>query len=257
MNEHSNPSRGMYIICIMISLIGGLHAQENDWVIDKMERKEQEAKKEFDSLLVHLKNRWEIKLALGKWFFTNGAKSNEEDLFFLPARLNLWQLIGTWHFSERLFVDLSVGFQLKRDVPAAPNILSVLYGEDISVEGSGVVFIPVGLGLRYYLTKGQFRPLLGIGSGAVLIRSQYILAEGNLVNGITRTDFLSNDRSRFGSVIAGFDYRWGGHSNLSVNLSYYTSGDFTEPVGGYSRYESVVINVGFSIIPFSRKKKGD
>jgi outer membrane cobalamin receptor len=117
-----------------------LKAQEREWEFDKMQRREKQKEGELDSTLVHLKNKWEIKLNYGRWGFSNNARSKTEELFTLPGSMNLWQLSGSWHFNEKLSADISIGFQLTRDVPPTPSILDVLNGNDIKMEGGGGIF---------------------------------------------------------------------------------------------------------------------
>jgi hypothetical protein len=102
--------------------------------------------------------------------------------------------------------------------------------------------------LKYYFTQKRLRPLVGFGVGSVSANFQYTLAEGNISNGFSRTDNQFNDRARFRKIYTGFDYRLGKGSSLNLNLLYYSSGTFKEPIGGYLRYQGSVINTGFSII---------
>jgi hypothetical protein len=234
--------------CLFVLILPDLMAQEREWEFDKMQRREKQKQRELDSTLVHLKNKWEIKLNYGRWYFSNNARSKTEELFTLPGSMNLWQLTGSWHFNEKLSADISIGFQLTRDVPPTPNIFEVLNGNDIEIEGGGGIFLPFDLGLKYYFTKKRFRPLVGFGVGSVSANFQYTLAEGNISNGFSRTDNQLNDRARFRKIYTGFDYRLGKGSSFNLNLLYYSSGTFKEPIGGYLRYQGFVINTGFSII---------
>jgi hypothetical protein len=233
--------------CLFVLMLPDLKAQEREWEFDKMQRREKQKQRASDSTLVHLKNRWEIGLTYGRWFFSEHAKSNTEELFTLPGSMNLWQLTGSWHFSEKLSADISIGFQLTRDVPT-PNISDVLNGNDIEIEGSGGIFLPFDVGLNYYFTKKRFRPLVGFSVGAVSANFKYTIAEGNITNGISTTEQQINGRARFGKFFTGFDYRLGKGSSFNLNLLYYSSGTFKEPIGGYLRYQGLVINTGFSII---------
>lgn len=234
--------------CLFVLILPDLKAQEREWEIDKMQSREKQKQNELDSIMVHLKNKWKIKLGYGRWFLSSNSRSKTEELFTLPGSMNLWQLAGSWHFSERLSADISIGFQLTRDVPPTPNILDLLNGNDIEIEGSGGIFLPVDLGLKYYFTKKRFRPLVGFGAGSVSANFQYTVAEGNLSNGFSRTDHQLNDRARFGKFFTGFNHRLGKNTIFSLNLLYYSSGIFKEPIGGYLRYQGFSVNTGFSII---------
>ncbi len=233
---------------LFVLILPDLKAQEREWEFDKMQKGEKQQKKELDSVLVHLKNRWEIELTYGRWYFSNNARSGTEELFTLTGSMNLLQLIGSWHISEKLSAHISIGFQLTRDIPPTPNIFDVLTGNDIRIEGSGGIFLPVDLGLKYYFAKNRFRPLVGFGAGSVSAHFQYTLAEGNLSNGFSRTDHQLSDRARFGKLFAGFDHRLGKSTSFGFSFLYYSSGTFNEPIGGYLRYQGFVVNTGFSII---------
>lgn len=233
--------------CLFVLILPDLKAQETEWEFDKMQSREKQKQRALDSTLVHLKNRWEIGLTYGRWYFSENAKSNTEELFTLPGSMNLWQLTGSWHFSEKLSADISIGFQLTRDAPS-PSINDILNGNNVEIEGGGGIFLPLDLGLKYYFTPKRFRPLVGFGVGSVSANFQYTLAEGNISNGFSRTDDQLNDRARFGKFFTGFDYRLGKGSSFNLNLLYYSSGAFKEPIGGYLRYQGFMVNTGFSII---------
>ena len=258
MNIHMENKRILsyyFLIWGMAVGLGDLYAQEREWEIDRIKRENQQREKILDSLLVHVEDAWEIKVSYGRWNFIGGATSSDDALFTLPNSMNRWQLGAVWHFHEKLFVDFSIGVQLKRDAPSTPNIGSILNGDDIELEGSGALFLPIDIGLNYYLSTHRFRPFIGIGTGAVLVRSTYIVAEGNISTGITRTDVTSQERVRTGDISAGFDYRLGKNTNFSFNSSYVVSGKFSESIGGFTRYQGLDIQAGFSVVLFSERKK--
>ncbi|MEL6863258.1 MAG: hypothetical protein AAFP19_02515 [Bacteroidota bacterium] len=226
-----------------------LYAQNGQWEFDQLEGRSQAKQVALDSMLVHLKNRWEIKLAYGKYFFIEQSRSMEEEELLSPTvDMNLWELMAGWHFSERLTADFTIGFQLRKDMGARPDLVSVFNGDEIEVEGAGIAFIPVHFGLKYYLTKKRFRPLIGLGLGTVLARAKYILAEGDITNGITRTENVFRDRSWTSHLSTGFDYRMGLRSNFNLDFSYYSSGEFKETIGGYLSYRGWAIQMGISFL---------
>jgi DNA-binding transcriptional ArsR family regulator len=55
--------------CLFAMLLTDLKAQEGEWEFYKMQRREKQKQRELDSIMVHLKNRWEIKLTYGRWKF--------------------------------------------------------------------------------------------------------------------------------------------------------------------------------------------
>jgi outer membrane protein W len=112
-----------------------------------------------------------------------------------------------------------------------------------------IIFLPLELGVTYYLTKNRFRPLIGLGNGIVIANSRYALAKGNINSGInTLEEYEFNDRVLFGKISTGFDYRLGKGANFSLNLSYYFSGKFEESIGGYGSYNGILVKTGLSIL---------
>lgn len=238
------------LIILTLSLFLNLNAaRSQEWGVDRFERKQRQEQAALDSILVKLKNNWEIKVMYGRWFFTQVATPAATDLFAIPGSMNNWQLSTAWHFSEKLFADFTIGVQVEKSIPERPNIISVLNGDDIQVEGYGAVFIPVEFGLKYYLTKGRFRPLVGLSNGFLTVKSQYIFAEGNINNGISPSEqYEFTNRVWLGKVNAGFDYRLGKNSSFSLQGSYYTSSPFDSAVGGYTAYQGLLFNTGFAVV---------
>ncbi len=202
------------LIYVMVTIAtlsaGSMSAQE--WEIEKAEKRAQEKQKESDSIIVHLSKRWEIGLSYGRWQFNNASKSDQDELFSFSGAMNVWQLTGSWHFSERMCADFAMGIHLKTNTPD-PDVVSILNGDDIELEGFGVLLFPVDFGLRYYFTKRRLRPFLGIGAGVLPANARYTVAEGNINTGISRTDFQTRERAVFGKIKAGFDYRLGIKTN--------------------------------------------
>lgn len=229
------------ILFINSVFVQSLYAQDYGREINK--------KEELDSLLVHFKNKWEISLGYGQWFFNNKAKSTEEEPFFLPENMGIWQFSVGWHFAEKWFTGITAGIQQKKNVPAKPAIFDVISGEEITVEGSGGGFVPLRLELKYQLIDNKrLRPYVSVAGGVVMAKSQYTLVEGNIFDGITKTDFKSKDRTKIFSFGSGLDYRLGKNTGLRLNLSYFMSGDFEEPIGGFKSYKGFSIDANFLII---------
>jgi hypothetical protein len=231
----------------LVLLFSDLKAQEREWEFDKIQRREKQRKQELDSTLVHLKDRWEIKLAYGRWHFSKNSKSDMEELFTFPESINSWQLMGSWHFDENLSANLFIDFQLFKNLPT-PNFFDIVNGKNIEIQGSGGFFLPIDLGLKYYIRKQRFRPLVGFGIGSVSANFRYTLAEGNINNGIERTDKQMSSRAIFGKIFTGFDYRLRQGANFSMNFLYHSSRKFESPIGGYLRFQGLVINTGLAII---------
>lgn len=238
-----------FILSIFLISACCIPAQSQDWEVDRFERKEQQKQAALDSALAHLKNTWEIKITYGRSFFAQASPLEPSDPFTLPKSMNYWQLSGAWHFSERWYADLTLGIQMHRVLPERPNLVAILNGEDIQVEGYGAVFIPVELGLKYHLSQDRFRPLVGLSSGFLIANSRYTFAEGNINSGISPSEeYQSSDRVWLGKVCAGFDYRLGKNSSFSFQGAYYLSSAFDEAVGGYPAYRGLLFNTGLAFI---------
>lgn len=112
-------------------------AQNEEWEIDKIESKQQQSKPLANLGLSPLKGTWEVKLALGKWYFAEGVRSQEEESFFLDNDMTTFQLERNWHFSEKFLAELSLGFQLKRDIPNNAALSTIIFGGGIEIIDSG------------------------------------------------------------------------------------------------------------------------
>ncbi|MEL6720018.1 MAG: hypothetical protein AAFP82_15000 [Bacteroidota bacterium] len=244
MKLDSNTPIYIAFFCVLIFSSTDLIAQQQEWEIDKLEKREQAKKQALDSSLVHLKKKWEIRAAYGRWFF---PQTGIDEFANFPNRMDAWQIAGTWHFKEMWLAELSVGLQWKRDVPK-PNIAAILSGVDFDIEGSGGAIVPLSLGLKYYFTQKRFRPLAGISSGVARMVFQYTVVEGNIRTGIERTDNQFSDGTLFGSINAGFDYRLSKRFSWSANVAHYFSKSLSIPIGGYSNYQGIMISTGIGII---------
>jgi hypothetical protein len=243
---------GLYrkiLICIPILLIGCvLYSQEREWALDIIERQEQEKQKEKDSLMIHIKNNWEISLSYGKWYFNKNSKSTEDELFFLSQSMGLWNLSIARNFTESIRVNVNVGIQMEKFEPEEINFSSILSGGNIDIDGGAVLFIPLSFGLDYFFLKERFRPYAGLRVGNVAARSKYIIGSGNITTGIDQDEYEFSGNAPMYKVTSGFIYRTGIHVQLGANIDYANSRSFEEKVGGYSRYHGFIIAGSFSII---------
>jgi len=204
-------------------------------------------KTKLDSSIYQMEKKWAIKLTYGRSFFSKKAQSDIEALFYFPAAMNLWKFSGSWHFSEQFSIVLNIGSQLYKNEPVR-NIEELMNGDDQVLEGSGGIFLPIDLGLKYYITKKRFRPFVGLGLGFVSTKFKTVIAEGNIFSGFTRTEQLFEGRGALINLNTGFDYRMNKHIGFNLNLSNYSSSTFKAPVGGYAKYQGLAINTGFSIV---------
>jgi hypothetical protein len=213
-----------------------------------MERRELEKQREKDSMMVHLKNNWEISLRYGQWFFNNNSKSTEDELFFLSRSMGLWNLSIARYFTESIRININAGIQMERFEPEQINFSSILSGGNIEVEGGAVLFIPLSFGLDYFFLKERFRPYAGLRVGNVVARSKYITGSGNMTSGIDQDEYEFGSNAPMYKVKSGFIYRTGKHVQLGANIDYANSRSFEEKVGGYSRYHGFIVAGSFSFI---------
>ena len=91
-----------------------MSAQTYESPIEKYNRREQEKKRELDSLMIHLKSNWQISLSYGQWYFNNSAKSNEETILDFPKNMGSWNLSFARYFSDILRTALPKTFTFDR-----------------------------------------------------------------------------------------------------------------------------------------------
>ena len=236
------------IIGILTLSNNALFAQNNKWEIDRYNRIEQEKKRELDSLMVHLKNNWQISLSYSQWYFNNSAKSKDETILDFPRNMGSWSLSFARYFSESISVNVNIGIQIKKMEPDQPDIFSVLNGGDIDIEGGGLTFIPLSIGMDYFITEQRFRPFLGIGIGSVFAKSKFIEASGNMYDGINTAELESSSNAPFVEISSGFVYRTGRNTQLGLNIDYVYSTYFSEDIGGFKSYTGLKISGAFSIV---------
>jgi outer membrane protein W len=235
------------VVFILLS-INTLFAQNYEWEIEKHRRRELENKKELDSLLVHLKNKWQISLISGRWIFNNSAKSSLANTLEFPNSMNVWNLSFARFISESISVNANIGIQTKKVEPEQPNFFSIINGDNIEIEGGGINFIPISIGIDYYFLKGRFRPYLGIGIGSVSAKAKLVEASGNIYDGIDQVELESSSQVPFIEISPGFAYRAGKNIQLGLNCDYAQSKDFGTNIGGFSKYSGIKITGMFSVV---------
>jgi len=233
---------------LQIIVVNEVLTQTREWEFDKTKSRSLQTQQRLDSIMTHMENRWEVGLSYGLWFFNSKSKSMEEELFQISNPINAWELSGTWHFKESFGLEFSMGFFIKIEKPATPDFNSIINGDDIDVEGFGLVLIPLDVGLKYYFSQKRFKPLFGVNVGLVAAKEKSTTAAGNINTGINRVDQESSGKVLFGKIKGGFDYRLGQRTNFTLNASYSHSKQFKEAFGGYLNYNGFSIGTGVSII---------
>lgn len=224
------------------------NTQTQTWGVNRYEEKEALKAGINDSLLMYMKGNWGVRLSFGRSYFSNNAKSAEDNPLSDLNQMSLLQLTGNWYFHERFFAEFSIGIQLKKDIPGTPNLFSIINGDDVEIEGAGVGFIPIELGLKYYLSQNRFRPFVGLGGGVLAAQSKFIIVEGNIFDGLVRTDVDINERINYGRFSVGFDYRLSRHSSCGFDLAFFSSRRFEEPIGGYDYFRGILGKLSFAIL---------
>jgi len=242
---HMRVISTFFIIGSIISF-SEVNAQSHEWEFDKSIRREKERMVKLDSTLVHMRTRWGIKLSWGRWYPSKVSQPNNQS-FQESLSLNVWQLGCRWHFSERFLADFTVSFQLDKNVPQ-PDFFSILSGNDVRIEGYGLLFIPIEFGLKYHFTQKRFRPYAGVGFGGVLANGRFTEVEGNINNGFTERDIDLNGRVGFGKLSTGFDYRLGKIAVFTIDFSYCTSGKFEEEIGRYANFQGFSFHLGLTFL---------
>ncbi len=239
----TRPFPAIFFCFVFVLLTSGLFAQEDSRDVHKTMEYEQKKEERQDYALTHLKNKWELSAGYGRWYFSAAAKSGNPDEPFYLSNMGIGIFSAAWHFHEKLAADLSVGYQQKKDVPPGPGLLTVISGQNIDIEGSGGGFVPVELGLKYYFIAGRLRPFARLSGGLVKGESQFTQVEGNIYDGITRTDFNFKTKAPLAGIAAGIDYRLDSSFMLGLDMKYHHSGKFDNVIGGYERYSGFSVSI--------------
>lgn len=237
------PIPAVFFCFVFVFLTNGLFAQEGRPEAYKATEYQQKKEERKEYALTHLRNKWELSAGYGRWYFSEASKSgNPDELFYLP-NMGIGTFSVTWHFHEKFSTNLTVGLQFKKDIPANPGLLRVISGEEIKIEGSGGGFIPLETGLKYNFTGRRLSPYIQASAGLVLGKSQYTIVEGNIFEGISRTDFVFSATAPLAGISSGIDYRLDNHFMLELDLKYRLSVKFNSVIGGYERYSGLAVSI--------------
>ena len=193
------------------------------------------------------KKNWQASISYGQWYFDNSAKSKKESFLEFSKNMGAWNLSCARYFKERLSVNVNLGILVKKIEPI-PDVASILGGADVEIEGGGIFFMPVSLGMDYAFMKQRFRPYAGFGLGIVPARYKYVEASGNIADGINRVEKKFNSNVPFVEISTGFNYRTGKNTKLGLNCDYIQSKEFSENIGGFKAYNGFKASVVFSIL---------
>lgn len=114
------------VIAIIVHSGSLLYAQNYEWEIDKQKIKEQEDKLALDSVLVHLKNNWQLSLSYGQLYFDNSARLREKSILEFPNNMGAWNLSFARYLSEHLSVNVNLGMLIKKIVSPRPMFFQYL-----------------------------------------------------------------------------------------------------------------------------------
>jgi hypothetical protein len=194
------------------------------------------------------KHNWQISLSYGQWHFANSAKAREKAILDFPQTIGVWNLSCAKVLSEHISVNAKWGVLFKKIEPPGLNLFSILAGDSVDIEGGGIFFMPMSIGMDYSFLKNRFRPYAGFGFGVVPARYKFIEGAGNLFNGISRNerDFKSN--APFVELSAGFVYRPGKNIQWGLNGDYVRSREYSENIGGYKAFNGFKMSVVFSVV---------
>jgi hypothetical protein len=87
-----------------------------------------------------------------------------------------------------------------------------------------------------------------LSGGVVMGKAQFTVAEGNIYDGITRTDYKYEAKAISGILSTGFDYILNKNINVNLNLGYSHSDRFNKRIGGFNNYNGVQINTSLALI---------
>lgn len=237
------------VFMLLLLHTGGLlFAQNREWELDKIERLEKEKQRELDSLMVQLSENWQLSLSFGQYFFDNSIPSTEEALLEFPRNASVWNLSFSKYLSESIAINADFGIHLKKIKPSRPDLSLVLNGQDIEIDGGGVLFVPMSIGMDYFLMKQRFRPYLGLSLGRVSGRFTYVEGSGNINVGFNRDEFTVKSTQPFVEFSTGFIYRTAKNTQLGFSCDYTRSGQFSNVIGTYKEYNGLAISAVLAIL---------
>lgn len=193
------------------------------------------------------KHKWQISLSYGQWNFANSAKAREKAILDFPQRIGAWNLSFARNLSDHISINANLGLLFTKIVPKSLNIFSILAGDSVDVEGGGIFFMPISIGMDYYFLKNRFRPYAGFGLGVVPARFKFIEGTGNLSNGINRNERNLKSNAPFVELSAGFVYRPGKNIQWGLSGDYVCSKEFIENIGGYKAFNGFKVSAIFSV----------
>jgi len=247
-NRFKNLILKVAIIALFVQSGSAVYSQNYVWEIDKIKIRELEKKRKLDSLMVHVKNNWQLSLSYGQWYFDNSAKSKEKSILDFPGNMGVWNFSSARYLTEHVSVNVNLGILIKKIEPPRPDVFLILGGADVEMEGGGIFLLPVSVGMNYYFMKQRFRPYSGISFGIVAANYKYVEASGNLSDGIIKNEYKFNSNAPFVELSSGFVYRAGENVQMGLKCDYVNSKDFTENIGGYKAYNGFKLSLIFSVI---------
>jgi hypothetical protein len=194
------------------------------------------------------KHNWKLSLSYGQWHFDNSAKAREKAILDFPQKMGVWNLSFARILSEHISVNANWGVLFKKIEPPGLNIFSILAGDSVDIEGGGIFFMPMSIGMDYFFLKKRFRPYAGFRIGIVPARYKYIEGSGNISNGINRNERDFNSNAPFVELSAGFVYRPGKNVQWGLNGDYVRSKEFSENIGGFKAFNGFKVSVVFSVL---------
>ncbi len=193
------------------------------------------------------KHNWQISLSHGQWYFANSAKARERAILDFPQKIGAWNLSFAKILSDHVSVNANLGVLFKKIEPKGLNLFSILAGDSVDVEGGGIFFTPMSIGMNYSFLKNRFRPYAGFGLGVVPARYKFIEGAGNLSNGINRNERNFKSNAPFVELSAGFFYSPGKNIQWGLSGDYVSSKEFIENIGGYKAFNGFKVSAIFSI----------
>lgn len=242
----------LFMLCLLFGWGNAIHAQDYEWEIDRINRQKEAEQRLRDSFPFTFKNKLELKLDRGQWYFSDRVRSSNDESFFLSEGMNSWMLITSYYLLENLSLDASFGIKLAKEIPTRDAFLPITMGEEVEIEGYGAVFIPMDVGFTYYFLTNKLKPYLGINGGILVANTQHTLVTGNLTTGINRSENQTKDAIGFGRLHGGIRYQFGKRAALDLSSSQYFSKTYEVAMGGYERHAGLLIQLGYSLLLSSK-----
>jgi len=192
--------------------------------------------------------KWKISLSYGRWYFDNSAKAQEISLLNFPKSMGALDLSFSRLMNKHWSLNARLAVLIKKLEPASPDVIDIINGSNVDVEGGGVILMPISIGVDYHLLKKRLSPYVGISMGNVAATYKYVEALGNISDGINRNESKFKSNAPFIEFSTGITYRSSDIFHYGIDFGINKSKDYKNNIGGNRAFNGYKISLFFSIL---------